>query len=154
LAWQYHETRLSDAVQEIIYRNRGGGCEKIATGTFATADFPGFSPGRLGAQPHFFTAPVSGFLRRPHGPLILGVGLVQLTLQFLSDHWQFGWRFDTDPHRTSGDAHDGHRDVLADQNPFSDFAAEYEHCFACSSVQTASTGQGTAGGSATAPNPP
>jgi hypothetical protein len=29
------------------------GCEKIGTGTFATADFPGFSPFRLGASPIF-----------------------------------------------------------------------------------------------------
>jgi hypothetical protein len=29
------------------------GCERIGTGTFATADFPAFSPFRLGASPIF-----------------------------------------------------------------------------------------------------
>jgi hypothetical protein len=49
-------TRIAQRSSHILGRIPGGtlrGCEKIGTGTFATADFPGFSWFRLGASPIF-----------------------------------------------------------------------------------------------------
>jgi hypothetical protein len=53
----------------IIQDAAEGGCEKIGTGTFATADFPGFSPFPLGASP-IFSQPQGEQPRRRSGPAI------------------------------------------------------------------------------------
>jgi hypothetical protein len=44
------------------------GCEKNGTGTFATADFPGFSPFSARSPSHFFTASPRGRQRPLHAP--------------------------------------------------------------------------------------
>jgi hypothetical protein len=75
------------------------GCEKIGPGTFATADFPGFSPFRLGASPIFFHSFGVYLLRRcslppccatcpptpPFEPKILGVCLPTAARSFRSN---------------------------------------------------------------------
>jgi hypothetical protein len=52
------------------------GCEKIGTGTFATTDFQGFSPFRLGASP-IFSQPLIAVWAVLFGCLLLVAGLSQ-----------------------------------------------------------------------------
>lgn len=50
------------------------------------------------------------------------VGVGHLILQLLTDHRQMLGRFNANPDTAARNAHNRHRDIFADQNPFTDFA--------------------------------
>jgi hypothetical protein len=54
-------------------------------------------------------------------------GFVKLRFQFLAHDGEVSGRFDAYPHPASLDANDRNGDVVADEQPLADFAAENQH---------------------------
>ena len=61
-------------------------------------------------------------LRLPGGQR--SIGAFHFSRQFLANDRQLGGRIDAEPHAAVTDLHDGHSNLVANQNTFADFSTE------------------------------